>query len=157
MWQEQGHASIDHLFPPSQQTHSLKSPKVIAINHLGLFFKMNNFYGRSLCQGCSSWSLGSILVYLLYGQIQYLILIVNIFDFSHYNLYLLYLVILLQHFFYHVCCISCLVVVSLFAILIILLQHLFIMFIVLNIILAKLFLPKFSSLFVITCFTFDTN
>ena len=56
---------------------------------------MNNFYGGSLWQGCSSWSLGSFLVYLFYGKIQYLILIANIFDFSHYNLYLLYLVILL--------------------------------------------------------------
>ena len=38
--------------------------------------------------------LGSFLVYLSYGKIQYLILIANILDFSHYKLYLLYLVIL---------------------------------------------------------------
>ena len=55
---------------------------------------MHNFDGKSLWQGCSSWGLGSFLVYLSYGKIQYLISIANIFDFSHYKLYLLYLVIL---------------------------------------------------------------
>ena len=56
---------------------------------------MQNFDDRSLWQGCSSWGLGSFLVYLFYGKIQYLISIENIFDFSHYNLYLLHLVFLL--------------------------------------------------------------
>ena len=39
----------------------------------------------------------SFLVYLFYGKIQYLISVENIFDFTHQNLYLLYLIILLQH------------------------------------------------------------
>ena len=57
---------------------------------------MHNFDGKSLSQDYSSWGLGSgsFLVYLSYGKIQHLILIANIFDFSHYKLYLLYLVIL---------------------------------------------------------------
>ena len=55
---------------------------------------MRNFDGKSLWQGCSSWGLSSFLIYLSYEKIQYLILIANIFDFSHYKLYLLYLVIL---------------------------------------------------------------
>ena len=55
---------------------------------------MHNFDGKSPWQGCLSWSLGSFLVYLFYGKIQYSILIANVFDFSHYKLYLLYLVIL---------------------------------------------------------------
>ena len=56
---------------------------------------MYNLDGKSLWQGCSSWGLSSFLVYLFYRKIQYLILIANIFDFTRYNLYLLYLVILL--------------------------------------------------------------
>ena len=59
--------------------------------------------------------------------------------------------------FYHVCCISCLPVVSSFVVLVILLQHLFILFTVLPIILAKPFLLKLSYFFVITCFTIDMN
>ena len=55
---------------------------------------MHNFDGKNLWQGCLSWGLSSFLVYLFYGKIQYLILIANIFDFSYYELYLLYLVIL---------------------------------------------------------------
>ena len=43
--------------------------------------------------------LDSFLVYLSYGKIQYLISIANMFDFTHQKLYLLYLVILLQHVF----------------------------------------------------------
>ena len=70
------------------------SLKVIASSRLGLFSKMRNFDAKSLWQGCSSWGLSSFLIYLSYEKIQYLILIANIFDFSHYNLYLLYLVIL---------------------------------------------------------------
>ena len=59
--------------------------------------------------------------------------------------------------FYHVCCINCSAVISLLAILVILLQHIFIIFTVLVIILAKPFLLKLSYFFVIICFTFDTN
>ena len=43
---------------------------------------MNNFDGKSVSQGCLSWGLGSFLVYLFYGKIQYLISIANIFYFT---------------------------------------------------------------------------
>ena len=93
-WQEEGHASIDHLSLTLKKPTLWSTPKVVVSSHLGLFSKMHNFNGKSLWQGCSIWGLGSFLVYLFYEKIQYLISTANIFDFSHYNLYLLYLAML---------------------------------------------------------------
>ena len=59
--------------------------------------------------------------------------------------------------FYHIRCISYLVVISLLTVLVILLHHLFIIFTMLSIIPAKPFPLELSYFFVITCFTFDTN
>ena len=82
---------------------------------------------------------GFLLGLLILWKDSKLVSVANMFDFSHYNLYLSYLVnlpylvILSQYVFYHVCCISCPAVVSLLAVLVILLQHPFITFTVFNI------------------------
>ena len=57
---EQGQASINHIFSPSQQTHSLKIKNQNS-NHLGHFSKMRNFYGKSLLLTLPTLEIGSLL------------------------------------------------------------------------------------------------
>ena len=56
---EQGQASINHIFSPSQQTHSLKIKNQNS-NHLGHFSKMRNFYGKSLLLRLPTLEIGSL-------------------------------------------------------------------------------------------------
>ena len=62
--QEQRHASIDHLFSPSRQTHSLKIEN-LSSNHLCPFSKVCNFYGERLSCGYLRQRLAPFLGLLL--------------------------------------------------------------------------------------------
>ena len=129
--QKQEHASINHLFPPFLANPLFGIPKAVISSHLGSFPKIHNLNSKAYnkvvqvgvwipfwftsCEKMQNFTLSRVFTYVL-----------------------------LQQLFIIFCCIGCSAMVSLFVVLDILLLHLFIIFALLAIMLAKLFLLNLS-------------